>query len=43
VKITDGITILGLPMNLMGRTSTIYPTLIWDDDTVILVDAGDTS
>lgn len=27
-------------MNLMGRESTIYPTLIWDDETVILVDAG---
>lgn len=31
---------LEVPMNLMGRESTIYPTLIWDDETVILVDAG---
>lgn len=40
MKIADGIEMLELPMNLMGRGSKIYPTLIWDDDTVVLVDAG---
>jgi glyoxylase-like metal-dependent hydrolase (beta-lactamase superfamily II) len=40
VKIADGIEMIELPMNMMGRESTIRPTLIWDDDTVILVDAG---
>lgn len=29
-----------IPMNMMGRESIIRPTLIWDEDTVILVDAG---
>jgi len=40
LKIANGIEMLELEMNMMGRESTIYPTLIWDDDTVILVDAG---
>jgi glyoxylase-like metal-dependent hydrolase (beta-lactamase superfamily II) len=40
VKIADGIEMIEIPMNLMGRESTICPTLIWDEDTVILVDAG---
>ncbi len=31
---------LEIPMNIMGMERTIYPTLIWDDNTVILVDAG---
>ena len=40
MKIADGIEMIEIPMNIMGRNSTIYPTLIWDADTVILVDAG---
>lgn len=40
MKIADGIEMLELPMDMMGRESTIYPTLIWDDDTVVLIDAG---
>jgi len=31
---------LELTMNMMGNQSLIYPTLIWDDEAVILVDAG---
>ena len=27
-------------MKLMGKEGTIYPTLIWDDEHVVLVDAG---
>ncbi len=40
MEIADGIEMIEIPMNMMGRESTIYPTLIWDEDTVILVDAG---
>jgi glyoxylase-like metal-dependent hydrolase (beta-lactamase superfamily II) len=40
LKIADGIEMIELKMNMMGRESVIYPTLIWDDDTVVLVDAG---
>jgi len=40
MKLADGVEVLELPMqSLMGRT-VIHPTLIWDDDTVVLVDAG---
>jgi glyoxylase-like metal-dependent hydrolase (beta-lactamase superfamily II) len=40
LKIANGIEMLELTMNVMGRESRIYPTLMWDDDTVVLVDAG---
>ncbi len=40
MKIADGIEMIEITMNMMGRESTIYPTLIWDDNTAILVDAG---
>lgn len=40
MKIADKIEMIEIPMNMMGRESTIYPTLIWDEDTVILVDTG---
>jgi glyoxylase-like metal-dependent hydrolase (beta-lactamase superfamily II) len=40
MKIADKIEILEIPMKIMGTESTIYPTLIWDDNNVILVDAG---
>jgi glyoxylase-like metal-dependent hydrolase (beta-lactamase superfamily II) len=43
MKIADGanrIAALELNSNAMGRQSVIYPTLIWDDENVILVDAG---
>lgn len=40
MKIADGIEMLELPMNLMGRESMVYPTLIWDENNVILADAG---
>jgi len=40
MKIADGVEMLKLPMNMGGMVSMIYPTLIWDDNTVILVDAG---
>ena len=40
MKIGDNIEMLRLPMKLMGTTGTIYPTVIWDDEHVVLVDAG---
>lgn len=40
MKIADGIEMLDISMKLVGGASTVHPTLIYDDDTVILVDAG---
>lgn len=40
MKIADKIEMLEVPMKLMGTTGTIYPTVIWDDEHVVLVDAG---
>jgi glyoxylase-like metal-dependent hydrolase (beta-lactamase superfamily II) len=40
MKIADNIERLELPMNLMGSERLIYPTIMWDEDNVILVDAG---
>ena len=40
LKIADGIEMLEIPMKLLGRERNVYPTLIWDDNNVILVDAG---
>ena len=40
MKITDNIYMMELAMNMGGIKSIIHPTLIWDDDIVILVDAG---
>ncbi|SPF50390.1 Metallo-beta-lactamase superfamily protein [Candidatus Desulfosporosinus infrequens] len=40
MKIAKGIETLELTMNFAGNQSVIHPTLIWDNDTVILVDTG---
>ena len=40
IKIAEGVEMLELSMKLGGRESTIFPTLIWDDNHMILVDAG---
>jgi glyoxylase-like metal-dependent hydrolase (beta-lactamase superfamily II) len=40
MKITNGVEALELTVNLMGRETTIYPTMFWDNESVILVDAG---
>lgn len=40
MKIAQGIEALELTSNVMSRQSVIYPTLIWDDETVVLIDAG---
>ncbi len=43
MRIANGIEMLEIPMNIMGIERKIYPTLIFDEDTVILVDAGVTN
>jgi len=40
MKIANGVEMFEISSNVMGRTSVISPTLIWDNDAVILVDAG---
>lgn len=40
MKIADKIEMLEVPMKLMGTTGTIYPTVIWDDEHVVLIDVG---
>ena len=40
LKIKDGIEMLEISMKLLGRERNVYPTIIWDDNNVILVDAA---
>ncbi len=40
MNIAKGVETIQVTMNVMGNQSVIHPTLIWDDETVILVDAG---
>lgn len=40
MKIAAGVTMLEVSMGLMGNLIRICPTLLWDDDTVLLIDAG---
>ncbi|HET7580190.1 MAG TPA: MBL fold metallo-hydrolase [Bacillales bacterium] len=40
MRVADGVEALELTTQVMGNQMTIYPTLIWDQDTVILVDTG---
>ena len=40
MRLADGVEVLELPMRSFRGQSIIYPTLTWDDDTVVLVDAG---
>ena len=40
MRIADGVEMLEISANIMGSPNVIYPTLLWDDDTAILVDAG---
>src|SRR4051794_22189181 len=38
--IADGIAALPLKMNFTGSARPIYPTLLWDENNVVLVDTG---
>lgn len=40
MKIADGIEMLEISCNLMGRISKVYPVLLWDDKDMILIDTG---
>lgn len=40
MRIADGVEVLELPMQGVAGRSIIHPTLIWDNDTVVLVDTG---
>jgi glyoxylase-like metal-dependent hydrolase (beta-lactamase superfamily II) len=40
MRVANGVEMLELSANLMFGATTIYPTLIWDKDSVILVDTG---
>ncbi|MDP4142944.1 MAG: MBL fold metallo-hydrolase [Bacillota bacterium] len=40
MKIANGIEMLECSMKAVGAVTPIYPTLIWDESDVILVDAG---
>ena len=40
MRIANGIEMLEISCNMMGRTAEIYPALIWDDKDMVLVDTG---
>lgn len=40
MKINNGIYMLEISVNMMGKPSIINPTVIWDNDSVILIDTG---
>jgi len=40
LRIADGIEMLEIPCNIMGRMTKIYPVLIWDDKDMVLIDTG---
>ncbi|MDN4593890.1 MBL fold metallo-hydrolase [Polycladomyces subterraneus] len=40
MQVAKGLEMLGITANVVGAQMTIHPALIWDEDTVILVDAG---
>jgi len=40
MRIANGVEVLEVSANIIGTVNIIYPTLIWDDDNVILIDAG---
>lgn len=40
MKIESGIYMLEISANIMGMTSVINPTLIWDKDSLVMIDTG---
>jgi len=40
MNIANGVNMMPISALMMGRMETIYPTLIWDNDTAILIDTG---
>lgn len=40
MNVASGVEVLEIPAVINGARTLIYPTLIWDDKTTVLVDAG---
>lgn len=40
MHIAKGIDMLKISVQIMGGSNTIYPTLLWDEETAVLVDTG---
>jgi glyoxylase-like metal-dependent hydrolase (beta-lactamase superfamily II) len=40
MRVANGVEMLATSTNFMGKSLVVHPTVIWDNDTVILVDAG---
>lgn len=40
MKVASGVEMLEITANILGEQSTIYPTLIWDENDAILIDTG---
>jgi glyoxylase-like metal-dependent hydrolase (beta-lactamase superfamily II) len=40
MKVANGIEVLEISSSILGMQQTIYPTLIWDEEAMILIDAG---
>ena len=40
MQLANGLTMLEITATIMGRTTTICPTVLWDDENVVLVDTG---
>lgn len=40
LQIGNGIAMLSVAAQVMGRPDTVHPTLLWDDEDVVLVDTG---
>ncbi|TMV44996.1 MBL fold metallo-hydrolase [Paenibacillus mesophilus] len=40
MQIANGIAVLPISAIMMGRTETIYPALLWDSQTMVLIDTG---
>lgn len=40
MQIANGVNMLTISAAMMGKVETIYPTLLWDNDTAVLVDTG---
>lgn len=38
--IATGVEVLELPMDLFGAPTSVHPTLVWDDEEAVLIDAG---
>ena len=40
MQLANGLTMLEITATIIGRTTMIYPTLLWDEQNVVLVDTG---